>query len=115
VRKRSRFGSTQGAPEGLRLRHDNGLVFGSRRYVASIRDDRLTQENITPYTPEENGMRERFIRTMKEEFAWQHTFDSLEEARSAMRTWIEWDNAGRPHSPPPAKTRPKPPLELEPS
>ena len=93
-----RFGYTRGAPEGLRLRHDNGLVFGSRRYVASVRDYRLTQEYITPYTPQENGMCERFIRTMKEEFAWQHTFDSLEDARSAMRSWIEWYNAGRPHS-----------------
>jgi hypothetical protein len=43
-------------------------------------------------------MCERFIRTMKEEFAWQHTFDSLDEARSAMRSWIEWYNVGRPHS-----------------
>ena len=83
--------------------------------MASVRDDRLTQEDITTYIPQENGMCERFIRTMKEEFAWQHTFDSLEDARSAMRSWIEWYNAGRPHSPPPAKTRPKPPLELEPS
>jgi len=57
-----RFGYTRGAPPGLVLRHDNGLVFGSRGYIATVGDYGLTQEYITPYTPEENGLCERFIR-----------------------------------------------------
>lgn len=46
-----RFGWTHGAPKGLALRHDNGLVFGSRLYRALARDYGLKQEYITPYTP----------------------------------------------------------------
>ncbi len=61
-----RFGTTRGAPIGLALRHDNGLVFGSRAYRALVRDYGLTQEYIAPYTPERNGLCERFIRTFKE-------------------------------------------------
>ena len=33
---------------------------------------RLTQEYITPYTPEQNGLVERFFRPRKEECVWQH-------------------------------------------
>jgi putative transposase len=93
-----RFGYARGAPPGLILRHDNGLVFGSRGYVATVKDCGLTQEYITPYTPQENGLCERFIRTIKEECVWQHRFASLEEARRALSRWIAWDNAERPHS-----------------
>ncbi|MCZ7645885.1 MAG: IS3 family transposase [Planctomycetota bacterium] len=73
----SRFGTTRGAPEGLTIRHDNGLVFGSRLYRAVTRDYALRQEFITPYTPQQNGLVERFIRSFKEECAWQHNFGSL--------------------------------------
>ncbi len=94
----NRFGYTRGAPEGLLLRHDNGLVFGSRGYIASARDYGLTQEYITPYTPPENGLCERFIRTIKQECVWQHRFESVEQARRAIARWIEWYNTRRPHS-----------------
>ncbi len=48
---------------GIALRHDNGLVFSSGGHIASARDYGLTEEYITPYTPQENGLYERFIRT----------------------------------------------------
>lgn len=93
----TRFGYTRGAPEGMTIRHDNGLVFGSRHYRATAFDYRLTQEYITPYTPEENGLCERFIRTLKEECVWQHSFTSIEEARRVIGAWIQWYNTARPH------------------
>ena len=95
----NRFGWTRGAPPGLILRHDNGLVFGSRHYRRTVADYGLTQEFITPYTPEENGLCERFIRSFKDECVWQHPggFDSLAAAREALGRWIEWYNAERPH------------------
>lgn len=93
----ARFGTLRRAPEGMLLRHDNGLVFGSRRYRAVVADYGLTQEYITPYTPQQNGLCERFIRTFKEEFAWTRRFRSIEHARLALRAWINHYNSRRPH------------------
>ena len=93
----SRFGHLHSAPAGLVLRHDNGLVFGSKRYRALAAEYGLDQEFITPYTPEENGLCERFIRSFKEECAWLHRFDSIEEARTTIRGWITHYYGERPH------------------
>lgn len=92
-----RFGWVRGAPPGMRLRHDNGLVFGSRAYRALVRDYGLTQEYIAPYTPEQNGLCERFIRTFKEECAWLHNFKDIAEARRVVAAFIQFYNAERRH------------------
>ena len=92
-----RFGYTRGAPAGMQIRHDNGLVFGSRLFRAVVKDYGLKQEFITPYTPEQNGLAERFIRSLKEECVWQHNFQSIDHARSVIARWIAWYNSGRPH------------------
>ncbi len=91
-----RFGTLR--PEGQTpvLRSDNGLVFQSRRFRRACRDYRLQQEFITPYTPEQNGLVERFFRSLKEECAWQHNFRSFAEARFELTQWIDWYNTGRP-------------------
>jgi putative transposase len=75
----------------------NGLMFTARRFRAARRDYRLRQEFITPYTPEQNGMIERFFRSLKEECVWQHNFLDFAEAEREVAHWIEWYNAGRPH------------------
>jgi putative transposase len=93
----ARFGTLR--PEGSTplIRSDNGLIFQSRRFRAACRDYRIHQEFITPYTPEQNGLVERFFRSLKEECVWQHNFASFAEARTAITQWIEWYNAERPH------------------
>jgi putative transposase len=91
------FGTLRPSGETPVVRSDNGLIFQSRRFRAACRDYRLTQEFITPYTPEQNGIIERFFRSLKEECAWQHSFHSFAEAKAAIRHWIEWYNTGRPH------------------
>jgi putative transposase len=93
----ARFGTLRGAPPGLKLRHDNGLVFGSREYVALVRDYGLTQEYIAPHTPEQNGLCERFIRTFKEECVWLHTFTSIADARARIASFINYYNTQRYH------------------
>ena len=92
-----RFGWTRGAPAGMQIRHDNGLVFGSKLFRAVVREYGLKQEFITPYTPEQNGLAERFIRSLKEECVWQNNFESMEHARATIAKWIDWYNSGRPH------------------
>lgn len=79
------------------LRSDNGLIFQSRRFRQACRDYRLQQEFITPYTPEQNGIIERFFRSLKEECVWQHTFQTFEDARRVIRDWLRWYNEERPH------------------
>jgi putative transposase len=93
----ARFGTLR--PEGPTpvVRSDNGLIFQSRRFRAACRDYRLRQEFITPYTPEQNGIIERFFRSLKEECVWQHSFHGFAEAKAAIRQWIDWYNFGRPH------------------
>lgn len=50
-----------------------------------------------PYTPEQNGLIERFFRTLKEECIWQHNFATFREAQVAIGQWIGWYNEKRPH------------------
>ncbi len=93
----ARFGTLRPAGPTPQVRSDNGLIFQSRRVRAACRDYRLRQEFITPYTPEQNGIIERFFRSLKEECVWQHQFPSFMAARRAVADWIGWYNDGRPH------------------
>ena len=54
------------------LRRDHGFIFESRRFRAACRGYRLQQEFITPYTPDQNGIIERFFRSLPEEGIGQH-------------------------------------------
>jgi putative transposase len=93
----ARFGTVRPSGDTPVLRSDNGLVFLSRRFREACTFYRLTQEYITPYTPEQNGLIERFFRSFKEECVWQQNFTSFEEARRAVKAWLEWYNSERPH------------------
>jgi putative transposase len=75
----------------------NGLIFTSKRFRAACTFYRLSQEFITPYTPEQKGLVKRFFRSLKEEGVWQHNFAGFDEARLKIREWIDWYNQERPH------------------
>jgi hypothetical protein len=75
----------------------DGLIFQSKRFREACRQYRLTQEYITPYTPEQNGVIERFFRSLKEECVWLRSFRSFAEASRAIREWIRFYNEERPH------------------
>jgi len=92
-----RFGTLRPSGKTPVVRSDNGLIFQSRRFRAACRDYRLTQEFITPYTPEQNGMIERFFKSLKEECTWQHNFRTFDQARRTIGRWIRFYNEHRPH------------------
>lgn len=75
-----------------------GSLDPARRFRETVTKDHLFQEYITPYTPEQNGMIERFFRSFKEEYVWQHTFVSFDEAYNRIADWIDYYNFERPHS-----------------
>lgn len=93
----ARFGTVRPSGATPLIRSDNGLVFQSRRFREACRFYRLKQEYITPYTPEQNGLIERFFRSFKEECVWQQLFADFATARRAVLAWIGWYNAERPH------------------
>ena len=93
----ARFGTLRPAGPTPIVRSDNGLIYQSRRFRSACRDYRLRQEFITPYTPEQNGIVERFFRSLKEECVWQHVFPDFAEARREITAWIRWYNTERPH------------------
>jgi putative transposase len=79
------------------IRSDNGLTFQSRRFRAACSDYRLRQEFVTPYTPEQNGLIERFFRSLKEECVWIRIFRSFSHAKDEVQRWIRFYNEERPH------------------
>ncbi|MDR5860703.1 integrase core domain-containing protein [Halomonas eurihalina] len=93
-----RLGALGRVQQPLALRSDNGLVFSSRHYnTGTVKAYGLTQEFTTPYTPEQNGLVERFFRSLKEECIWLHRFESLGQTRVVIDRWIRYYNEERPH------------------
>lgn len=82
---------------GLKLRSDNGLIFGSEAFHKIVRSARIKQEYITPYTPEQNGLIERWFRTLKTECIWLKQYDSVGEAQQAIAAFIDVYHNERPH------------------
>lgn len=93
----ARFGTLGRVPKSFLLRSDNGLVFTSRHYTALVRSYGLQQEFITPHCPQQNGMVERVIRTLKEQCVHGHRFETLQHASRVISDWIQFYNHRRPH------------------
>src|SRR5579872_3471476 len=93
----TRFGCLGRVDVPFLLRSDNGLVFTSRRYTALIRSYGLKQEFITPYSPEQNGLIERAIRTLKEQCTHRQRFETIQHASRVISEWIQFYNYRRPH------------------
>jgi putative transposase len=93
----ARFGTLGRVPEPFLLRSDNGLVFTSRSYTRLVRSYGLKQEFITPHCPQQNGMVEQVIRTLKEQCVHRHRFESLQNASRVIGDWIGFYNTQRPH------------------
>lgn len=93
----ARFGTLGRVPESFLLRSDNGLVFTSRSYTRLARSYGLKQEFITPHCPQQNGMIERVIRTLKEQCVHRHRFETLQHASRVVGDWIRFYNTRRPH------------------
>jgi putative transposase len=93
----ARFGTLGRVDTPFLLRSDNGLVFTSRAYTAMVRSYGLNQEFITPHCPQQNGMMERLIRSLKELCIHHHRFESLANASRVIGGCFRFYNHRRPY------------------
>ena len=93
----ARFGTLGRVPTPFLLRSDNRLVSTSRGFTALVNGYGLRQEFITPHNPQQNGMVERVIRTLKEQCVHRHRFENLQHASRVISDWISFYNQRRPH------------------
>jgi len=73
-----------GAASGLALRHDHGSQYRSHAFQAEIKFLGIESSPAFVRAPEGNGCAERFIRTLKAQRLWVHTFRTVEELRLAL-------------------------------
>ena len=79
---------------GLGLRHDWGSQYRAKQFQAEIKWLGIRSTPAYVGEPECNGVAERFMRTLKEECIHLHDFETLEEAREVIGTFIELYNRG---------------------
>jgi putative transposase len=77
------------AAAGIRLRHDHGSQYLSDDFQAEIAFLGMESSPAFVRQPEGNGCVERFIRTLKEQLLWVHTFRNVEELRQALAEFRE--------------------------
>jgi transposase InsO family protein len=86
-----------GPPEAVMT--DNAYAytksFAFKRVLATAGARQIT---IPPHTPRWNGKVERFIRTLKTEWAKAHTWPNSTERSRALASFIRYYNRRRPHS-----------------
>jgi putative transposase len=81
------------AAKGLALRHDHGSNYMSGDFQDEIGFLGIESSPSFVRQPEGNGVAERFIRTLKENFLWVHTFDTIEELRRGLQDFVAHYNA----------------------
>ena len=70
----------------------------SRAFKAELERVGARQILTPPYTPRWNGKAERFIQTLKREWAYAHSWPSSARRIRALRSFLRYYNRRRPHS-----------------
>lgn len=74
---------------GLSLRRDHGTQYDSRDFQREMKFLGLEQSPAFVHSPECNGIIERFNRTLQEQVFDIHNFETIDEARDVIGTFIE--------------------------
>jgi len=86
-----------GGPEAVMS--DNALAYRrSNAFRAVLAAHGARHILIPPYTPRWNGKVERFIQTLKREWAYAHSWPNSAERTRAMASFLRYYNRRRPHS-----------------
>jgi transposase InsO family protein len=77
---------------------DNGSAYVSHAHRAACDELGLRHHRIKPGRPRTNGKAERFIRTLRDQWAWGRIYGSSHERAAALPHWLNHYNYRRPHS-----------------
>ncbi len=91
------FGSPANVPDDLELRTDHGPQYTGADCAALCERWRLAHTYAPVGRPTGNAVVERFIRTLKEELIWLRDWDSADELRAAIASWLHHYLHHRPH------------------
>jgi len=81
-----------------RVMTDNGSGYRSSRFNRACRQLGIRHIYTKPYTPRTNGKAERFIRTLKERWAYARCYRTSARRARALRPWLNHYNHYRPHA-----------------
>ena len=85
------------APEAVMS--DNAFAYRRSRAFRAVLDRHHARHILTPpYTPRWNGKVERFIQTLKTEWAYAHSWPSSAQRTRALASYVRYYNRHRPHS-----------------
>lgn len=91
------FGMPAHVPEGVELRTDHGPQYTGADCDALCTRWRVAHTYAPVGRPTGNAVVERFIRTLKEELIWLRDWNSADELRAAVATWLDHYHHHRPH------------------
>jgi transposase InsO family protein len=78
---------------------DNAFAYRNSRAFQAVLADHGARHILTPpYTPRWNGKVERFIQTLKREWAYAHSWPNSAERTRALPSFLRHYNRRRPHS-----------------
>jgi len=77
---------------------DNGSPYRSHAFRVELERVGARQILTPPYTPRWNGKAERFIQTLKREWAYAHSWPSSARRSRALASFLRYYNRRRPHS-----------------
>lgn len=91
---RQQFGHiSPGAARGLALRHDHGSNFMADHFQKQIRSWGIAPSYAFVGEPETNGVIERFFRTFKEQLIHGRIYQTIDDVRDAVRSFVAQYNA----------------------
>ena len=81
-----------------RVMTDNGPGYVSKRFNRLCEQLGIRHIYTRPYTPRTNGKAERFIRTLKEQWAYGACYQTSARRTRALGPWTNLYNRHRPHA-----------------
>jgi len=81
-----------------RVMTDNGSCYRSKAFARACRELRIKHLRTRPYTPQTNGKAERFIQTALREWAYATAFETSEQRKAELPTFLHRYNWHRPHA-----------------